>query len=864
MLSPGMRLGPYEIVSSLGAGGMGEVYRARDTRLDRTVAIKILPAHVGADGDSRARFEREARLLSSLHHPNICVLHDVGREGDVSFVVMQYLDGETLAARLARGPLPLGEALRYAIEIAGALDRAHRAGILHRDLKPGNIMLTRAARQESSATLLDFGLAKIIAPAADPAALSVAPTATSPLTGAGTIVGTLLYMSPEQLEGRDVDARSDIFSFGAVLYEMVAGRRAFEAGSQASIIGAILERDPAPLGDVAPLTPPALDRVVRKCLAKDRERRWQTAADLCDELTWIAQAPAVEPARALVPARSRRGMPLAAGVTMLLLGLAAAAWWFWPQQRADPPRTARHLSMALPDGLRLSPGGIAMAPDGESIVFVAAPPPAGGEPAGGSPAPRLYLRRLESMEVREIPGTEGARTPFFSPDGQTVGYLTNAALMKVSLQAGAPVHIAVVPPVSRGAVWLPDGSILVAPSHTQGLVRVSADGQSQPETNLDEAAGERAHSWPQLLPGGAEVLFTIRRGTAENADASDIALLTVATGTWRVILKGAAFGQYASTGHLLFVRAGTLSMMPFDLSSGEPSGTATALAEGLAVDPSTGGAHYAVAPDGTLFFLKGRFGAVERVAVWVDRAGTIVPAAGIAGASPGQPRISPNGARLLFHGISPAGDIEVYIADAGRGAGVRLTDELRDDFGAIWTHDGARVIWTALTSGRLPFLVMRAADGAGGGEPVTADATHAEFVGSVSVDGILAYTRTSDSGASDIWTTALDGERRPQPLVATAAAEFGPEFSPDGKWVAYISREGGTSDIYVVPYPGPGQKRRVTSGGAASPAWHGRELFYQTPKGLMVIDVTGDGAPDFGTPRLLFGGDFLIDSAEGR
>ena len=399
---------------------------------------------------------------------------------------------------------------------------------------------------------------------------------------------------------------------------------------------------------------------------------------------------------------------------------------------------------------------------------------------------------------------------------------------------------------------------------TSGFVRVSAEGKTEVATTPNEALGEKAHMWPQLLPGGKEVLFTVRRGTAENADDSDIALYTVATGTWRVILKGAAFGQYSPTGHLLFVRAGTLSVMPFDLASRQATGSATPLIEGLAVDSSVGGAHYAVGPDSTLLFLKGSFGQAQRAAVWVDRAGNTVPATGLAGANPQQPRISPNGARAVFHGISPDGDNEVYIAVLGRGAGIRLSDDPRDDFGAIWTHDGNRVIWTALLAARLPFLVMRAVDGVGAGEPLAPEATHAQFVGSVSPAGILAYTRASEAGASDIWTMALDGERKPQPFVATAASELGPEFSPDGKWIAYISRESGSNDIYVMPYPGPGAKRRVTSAGAAAPAWgrDGRELFYQTAEGMMVVDVTGGDEPEFSAPRLLFRGDFIIDNAE--
>jgi len=394
---------------------------------------------------------------------------------------------------------------------------------------------------------------------------------------------------------------------------------------------------------------------------------------------------------------------------------------------------------------------------------------------------------------------------------------------------------------------------------------------------LDEAAGERAHNWPQLLPGG-DVLFTVRRGTGSDVDASDIAVLNVATGKYQVIWKGGAFGQYSPTGHLLFVRGGTLSAVPFDRSSHQITGTAVPIIEDLAVDAWIGGAHYAVAPDGALVLMSGSFPRVRHSAVWVDRRGQSVPAAGLEGSAPAQPRISPDGNRAVFDSPSPEGDDEVYVADLVRGTAIRLSDDPRDDFDATWTADGRSVIWCALPPARLPFMVMRATDGTGRGEPLLPEpqaipATGpggasvdlaAQFPGSVSRGGVLAYTRASAAGASDIWTLSLEGDRKPQPFVASPAYEFGPEFSPDGKWVAYVSNESGDRDIYVVPYPGPGAKRRVTKGGGVSAAWSrdGRELFYQTREGLMVVDVRTDPALAFGTPRLLLRGNFIIDSRE--
>ncbi|MDQ3419048.1 MAG: serine/threonine-protein kinase, partial [Acidobacteriota bacterium] len=834
-LTPGARIGPYEIVGSLGAGGMGQVFKAQDTRLDRTVAIKILSPHLVDDPATRTRFEREARAVSSLDHPNICAVYDVGREANLDYLVMQYVEGETLAARLARGPLPLHEALRYGTEIASALDRAHRSGILHRDLKPGNVMLARSAGRETSARLLDFGLAKVL-PIGAPTSTgeTVAMTTTSPLTESGTILGTLLYMSPEQLEGQAVDSRSDIFSFGAVLYEMVTGKRAFEGASQASIIAAILERDPPAMTSMAPLTPVALDRVVRKCLAKDRDRRWQTAADLRDELAWITQ-PSGALAAPPVSRHDRRNRPwtalAAAAVALLALLAVGYAWLKGPGERPAVEVSTRRLTITVPAGLHLARGGIAIAPDGSSIVFVGSESPESAviSLSSRSAPGRLYLRRFDSTELTAVAGTEGARTPFFSPGGDWIGFFTAGALMKVSLRGGPPSRIAGTPPVSRGAAWLPDDSIVLTPTQSSGLMRIPAgETEARPWTTPDEKAGERAHQWPTLLPGGTHLLYTIRRSTAMDVDASDIGIIDIATRQQRVLLKGAAFGRSAATGHLLFVRGNTLSAAPFDLASMEV-GSALPIAEQVAVDPWVGGAHYAVAPDGTLVFFRGGFGTERRSPVWVDRNGKSTPVAGITGGVPGHPRFSPDGTRLVYDATSPAGDDEIYLLDLARGTSVAISGDPADDFNPAWTADGSRLVWTALTVGGMPYLVSRSSDGTG---PVSRLATgvNALFMGSVSSAGVVAYTQAAPGPAGDIWITSLAQGEPPRPLIATSANEYGPEFSPDGKWIAYVSNEGGTADVYVVPYPGPGAKRRISSSGGVAPAWSrdGAALFFQS------------------------------------
>jgi len=861
-LPAGTRLGPYEIESLAGAGGMGEVYKARDTRLNRTVAIKVLPPHALEEPGARARFEREARTASSLEHPNICALYDVGHEGAVEYLVMPFLEGETLAARLGRGPLPIAEALRYAAEIAGALDRAHRAGILHRDIKPGNVMLARTGR-DVSAKLLDFGLAKAAAAVPAEAGVTAAHTVTSPLTGRAAIVGTLAYMSPEQIEGRDVDARSDIFSFGVMLYEMVTGRRPFEAASTGRLIAAILEHDPPPASSATRLTPPALDRVVGKCLQKDRERRWQSAADLADELSWIARPSGAPPASA--PARAQRRSAVAAALIMLGAGLVAALAWVLRPGTAPalPSAGTRLLAIDLPDNLRLVRGGIALSPDGRTVVFAAFSVSTGdAEPAAGSGA-RLYLRRFDSLAAEPIAGTDGARTPFFSPDGQTIGYFTSESLRKVSLRGGSSVRIVNVAPVSRGGVWLPDDTIVMSPMQTSPLMRVSADGKSTPLTTLDTAKGERAHLWPSLLPGGEDVLFAILRGTTQDVNAFDIAVVHVATGERRTVYQGGGFPRYSPTGHLLFVQGGTLSAVPFDLRSRTVRGTAVPIAQGVAVDSGMG-AHYDVGPDGTILFLRGAFARRDFSAVWADASGNLSPAAALAGRQVGQPRLSPDGARALYEARTPEGDDEIYLADLARATAVRFSNDREDDFDAVWTPDGRRVIWTALPANHLPLLVMRPADGSGRSEPIASEDGFAQFAGSVSAANVLAYTRATARGVSDIWVVPLGGDRAPRAFIASEAIEYGPEFSPDGKWIAYVSMESGAANVYAAPYPGPGGIRRVTSGGGVSPLWSrdGRTLYYQNESVLMAMSVSGVADIEFGPPRRLLPGSFFVDSRE--
>ena len=492
----GKRLGPYEILSAIGAGGMGEVYRARDTRLDRIVAIKVLPAHLVDEPERRERFEREARTIASLNHPHICTLYDIGRQDGIDYLVMEYLEGETLAQRLMKGPLPLEQVLQYAIEISDAMDKAHGKGVTHRDLKPSNIMLTK-----SGTKLLDFGLAKLRKDAAPAIPLSQLPTATAKeaVTQEGTILGTLQYMAPEQLEAKEADARTDIFAFGAVVYEMATGKKAFAGKSQASVISAIMSSDPAPMSSLQPMTPPALDRVVKKCLAKEQEKRWQTPTDLCDELKWIGEggshvtlAPTVSAKG--IHALGRRALLLRVGPLLLVAVVTGVAIWNMKPSPPPPQRPISRTVITLPPGQQLAgldrSRAVALSPDGTNLAYVAR--------QGG--VQQLYLRPMDGLESRPIPGTEGAVSPFFSPDSRWLAFFADGKLKKVSVSGGAAVILgdAVLPP---GGSWGTQGTIAFAPTTGSSIKQVSdAGGSAQSLTHIEK--GEFTHLWPEFLPDG--------------------------------------------------------------------------------------------------------------------------------------------------------------------------------------------------------------------------------------------------------------------------------------------------------------------------------------------------------------------------
>ncbi len=824
-ISPGARLGSYEVLSPLGAGGMGEVYKARDTRLDRTVAIKVLPSHLADKPQLRERFEREARAVSSLNHPHICTLYDIGQQDGTHYLVMEYLEGETLAQRLDKGPLPLDQVLRYAIEIADALDKAHRQGVTHRDLKPGNIMLTKAGTK-----LLDFGLAKLKQQAApDNVPFSQLPTAKDSLTVEGTILGTLQYMAPEQVEGKvdEIDARTDIFAFGTVVYEMATGKKAFEGKSQASLIAKILETDPPPMSSLQPMTPTALDRVVKKCLAKEPEARWQSARDLHDELQWIKEG-GQEPAKAsfpeakLAPTGWRRALPWAVAV-VLSIAVGVGGWVLKPTS----PQPVSRVAINLPPGQTLAAldhPAIVISPDGKDVVYVAE--------EGGTQ--QLYLRPLDSQESNPIAGTEGAVAPFFSPDGQWVGFFAGANLKKVSVNGGPAVTLASAQ-TPRGASWSSQGTLAfqAIPSAGQPLQQVSAEGGT-PEPLGKGGMGLYVTGWPEFLPGGAALLFANSQGlTAWNN--AQILVQPVGGDEYKNLALSGTQPRYAATGHLLYAQSGTLMAASFDAQRLTLGGASVPVLDGVMQSAVTGATQYSVSSWGTLVYLEGAAGGGQSELVWVSRNGE-EQSLSVAPSNFTFTRVSHDGRRIAVSVVEEG--TQVWIYDASRGALSRLTFEGNINSNPTWSPDGERIAFSSNQADEMNDLYWQASDGSGGAERLRTSESRS-FPSSFSPDGqLLAFIEINPETGRDIWVLNLS-DREAEPFLRTPYEDTAPKFSPDGKWLAYSSDESGRREIYVQPYPGPGGKWLISTDGGQEPVWNpnGGELFYRSGNKMMAVDI---------------------------
>jgi Tol biopolymer transport system component/predicted Ser/Thr protein kinase len=865
LLTPGQKLGPYEIDSPLGAGGMGEVYRARDTRLERTVAIKVLPSHLSSNPDLKQRFEREAKAISSLNHPRICQLYDVGSQDGVDFLVMEYLEGETLAKRLEKGALPLEQVLKIGAELAEALDKAHRAGIVHRDLKPGNVMLTK-----SGAKLMDFGLAKstpggFAGAGGSAPLLSAAMTMTSPsprqspLTSAGAVVGTIQYMSPEQIEGKEADARSDIFALGAVLYEMATGRRAFEGKSQLSVASAILEKDPEPLSATQPTAPPAFDLVIRTCLAKDPDERFQTAHDLMLQLRWLAQpstssAAAAQPA---MPARSPRTRAIWATVAILALAVAGLAGYLFAPAALNT-RPLRAL-IEPPDKFTFDmmgdySGPLVLSPQGDKIAFC----------AHGPNSPKaLWVRQLDSFVAQRLEGTEGAYGPFWSPDGRFIGFFANGKLNRIAA-AGGPLTPLADALNARGGTWGAGDVILMAPDIQSPIVEVSANGgKVSPVTKVDSSK-HTTHRWPVFLLDGKHFLYLATNHNGGKPEDNGIFYASLDGKENHMLIASDAGGEYAS-GYLLYHSGTALMAQAFDPGAGRLTGEAVGVVGKIRHDSGVWRTLFTVSQTGMLAYEPGSAETAGSQLVWFDRTGKQLGQVGERG-SYMDPRISPDGKRVAVSYGDP--QREIWIFDLERGTKTRLT--FSQATGGVktqpsWSPDGKTIVFTSglpVSGGGKTAIYSKSASGSGTGNVILED-THGAvgyMYGSWSPDGkYFVYLHREGPAGSHVVAKPANGEDQPFTVIAPASPQSNISdyrISPDSKWIAYTSDESGRVEVYVAPFPHGDGKWQVSTGGAEFASWRGdgKEIYISTNSSTYTacsVNVKGNEL-QIGTPQGLF------------
>ncbi len=831
VLTSGTKLGPYEILAPLGAGGMGEVYRARDTRLDRTVAVKILPAHLSDNPEARQRFEREARTISSLNHPHICVLHDVGNEAGTAFLVMEYVQGESLESRLQKGPLPLKQVLEYAVQICDALEKAHRAGIVHRDLKPGNIMLTA-----SGAKLLDFGLAKPAAailgtqalghltpstPTMNLTALASPPGA---LTQQGTIVGTFQFMAPEVLQGQEADARSDIFSFGCMLYEMITGQRAFEGKTQISVASAILEKDPEPIVTTQPMAPAALDHVVHDCLAKDPESRWQSAADVARELRWIASSGSsnrVAPTAA--PRRQLYERLLWAAVVAALLALLA---WSGLRQR-EPARTLRsYLPPPAERGFDFTgdfSGPPAITADGTAVAFCA---------RNQRERDSIWVQSFSDLTARKLEGTDGAIFPFWSPDGKYVGFFADQHLKKIPA-AGGPVTVLADAPNARGGSWNQDNVIIYEPDYRDSLWRVSAAGGAPQRLTKLQGARHTTHRWPRFLPDGKHFLFfaTNHSGGSEQG----IYFGSLPDGSYKHLLDSDSDAQYAS-GYLLYHLQSQLLAQKFDPVTGVISGDAMTVANFVEYDTGTWHTTFDASQNGLLLYEPGSK-ALGTDLVWMDRSGKTLGKVAERAFDKGSGQLSPDGKRLAISMGDPQADI--WVLDLVRGSRTRLTFGGATHLEPSWSADGQRVVYTKQTGADLATgtsLCSRLANGGGQEEVLMAGDPSGQsrtlLSPQWSPDGrYLVHIEQNGPSNASVWAMPATGDKKPFLVVQAQSPQariVQYRLSPDGHWLAYSSTESGREEVYVTHFPSGAGRWQVSQNSGTFPTWRGdsKEIFF--------------------------------------
>jgi serine/threonine protein kinase len=838
-LSPGQKLGPYEIVSPAGAGGMGEVYKARDTRLERIVAIKILPERSTQNEAMRARFEREAKAISSLNHPHICTLHDIGHENDIDYLVMEYLEGQTLSDRIKKGPIPITEALGIAFEIADALDKAHRQGLTHRDLKPSNIILT-----SRGAKLLDFGLAKFQFSDGPVAGISDI-TQTTPLTGSGTIVGTIQYMSPEQLEGAEADARSDIFAFGAILYEMISGRRPFEGKSQANLIAAIIERDPPVITDISPETPPGADRLIRKCLEKDPDKRWQSARDLADEIHWQSHSSSVTAAPASVADKKRFRFRLWWLIPIILLPIAG---YYGFGRRSQTVQTRNLIRFEIePNAGIQSISWPQISPDGTLLAFKA---------ADKSNKERIWIRPLDAAEAYPLNGTEGALRPFWSPDSRYLAYSTAyKQLRKVPVSGGPPQLIGEFDRVADGC-WGRDGSILFDGGMTDSIMMISASGGVvQAVTKLNHERGETYHGWPQFLPDGKHFLFLSSSDSANGAANHELKIGSTVSDEVLSLFPVTSRVKYCKPGYLLYVKDKILLARPFDADKLKVTGAPVSIAENISSPSQSVIPLFDVSEEGTLVYLTSD-SKIKNQLVWVDRTGrqlsTFLGPARYSDVS-----LSPDDRQLVYSVDDPrTGTSDLWLYDFDREVSTRFTFDPGVDWGPVWSHDGSTIFFNR---GILPNLVpyMKPSNASTPERRLVGPGFGMAAVTDVTKDMTHICLTISPNGQPDLAMMSLDHDSTITPILNSDRGELGGYFSPDGKYLAYVEQQpgGGGGQLFILELSGSRGKWQISPSGAPSYRWSptGNELFYCNNNWDMIsVPISSENGLKIGKSTVLF------------
>jgi eukaryotic-like serine/threonine-protein kinase len=832
-LTSGTKLGPYEIVAPLGAGGMGEVYRARDTRLDRYVAIKILPSHLSCNSEVKIRFEREAKTLSSVTHPHICHLYDVGSQAGVEFLVMELLEGETLASRLQRGPLPLPDLLKIGVQIADALAKAHRLGIIHRDLKPANIMLTK-----NGAKLMDFGLAKpptagaVITSSSSGAATATLQSPATPISTVGMVVGTIQYMSPEQIDGKEADARSDIFALGAVLYEMATGHRAFVGKSHLSVVSAILHQEPLPLTSIQPGSPSSLDYVVRTCLAKDPDERFQTAHDVKLQLNWLMQSGSAASPQPPMELRSKRRMGVIIGLAAVAVIVAGLLFKVRSSQPAGGTFGTARFSIVLPPRQELAVDttqAVVLSPEGKHLAYVAAE----------SGVPHLYVRRLDQFDSTQIPDSEGATFPFFSPNGDWIAFFSQGKLKKAPSDGGNSALICELPTFFGGA-WTPQDIIVVAvPSY--GLATVPAAGGGLQKVPM--VSKERLYpEGPAWLAGGEWISFTDYFGTTRRVMA-----VNLASGEVRVLLNNAQ-GPSFTADQIVFYSAGALWAVPFDAHKLAVLGKPVQVASGVAEVNFVGQA--SASSNGVWAYAPGQAGNFSRNLYLVNRSGVEqkldIPAAGYI-----DPKISPDGKRIaLAIQYMSAQHLAVY--ERERGVLMRIVANGALNNAPVWAPDGKDLLFDAVSTSEKRGIYRVAADGSSAPRLVLETTINSHIT---SVAGGYAAVMVNDPATSaDVWLLSLGNQPEMHAFKQTSAAERQGTLSPDGRYMAYASNESGRSEIYVEPVPGPGGRWQISTDGGEQPRWvrTGREIVYRNGTKMMSAVVQIQPAFSAAKPAELF------------